>query len=65
MSTLASRSFSPRESERGSPTMAKYYVTMTVETGGDDDDTDEVEQTLRDAVAGTGWAVVSMTVVET
>jgi len=44
--------------------MATYYVTMLVETGTEDEDTDEVAQTIRDAVGSDGWHVVSLTVAE-
>lgn len=42
--------------------MAKYQVTLSVETGEDDDDTQDVEQTIRDAVGADGWIVTDVTV---
>ena len=41
--------------------MARYQVTLLVETGEDDDDAQDVEQTIRDAVGADGWTVTDVT----
>ena len=41
--------------------MARYQVTLLVETGEDDDDAQDVEQTICDAVGADGWTVTDVT----